>query len=373
VSVKRLQTSKARIQTAARSLEVSVPNIVAAHDVAIESFKNAQTAAQAELTRLFGERSRHRNLRRQAVDIVVMGSLARGEMSPSESDLDYILIAYESVQPFQIYAAKLAAAEAERRVHPKPRGQYTGFGGLSSFSQMVNLIGLEADTNTNHTHRILLLQESMSLLRNRHYDMLLDAVLERYLYDYSTWKRGVPRFLLNDVVKYWRTIGVDYQAKRWEEVEGEKWGMRYLKLRSTRKLGFVGTVVSLLLPAITGDEASPEFLKSQFALTSLARLLQLADYIEDPATRVELANVVRLADWFLHQYSLEAFRKDVNLVQYPDDTEQPKFKAAREETQVLQRSLEKLFLSDAPLRGAVDDPDGKPVSLAYLTKRYLLF
>ena len=100
-----------------------------------------------------------------------------------------------------------------------------------------------------------------------HMKKTMRSILKRYLVDYHNFenvsplhKRGVARFLLNDVVRYWRTVAVDYQAKRWDELsppagafqeddglglEPPKWGLRYIKLRSSRKLAFVGSLVSL--------------------------------------------------------------------------------------------------------------------------------
>src|SRR5207248_2098378 len=74
------------------------------------------------------------------------------------------------------------------------------------------------------------------------YDRVRRQILNRYLKDDRGLLRGggsvrVPRFLLNDLTRYWRTVTVDFVYKQRTEND-RKWALRNAKLRMSRKVVF---------------------------------------------------------------------------------------------------------------------------------------
>jgi len=116
------------------------------------------------------------------------------------------------------------------------------FGNLVFSHDLVHRIGGGADSNANLTRRMLMLLESRPFDGSSHvWDNVVGNILERYFEEdvhFSPMgERTVPRFLLNDLTRYWRTICVDYAAKHRDQGD-KKWAMRNAKLRLSRKLIF---------------------------------------------------------------------------------------------------------------------------------------
>jgi hypothetical protein len=88
-----------------------------------------------------------------------------------------------------------------------------------------------------------LLSESKAIGRQDAYDRVIRTLLDRYLSGDDGWihrrtPHGVPRFLQNDISRYWRTVAVDFAYKQWTR-DNEGWGLKSAKLRLSRKLTYV--------------------------------------------------------------------------------------------------------------------------------------
>ncbi len=222
-------------------------------------------------------------------DMVVFGSLGRDEWTPS-SDIDWTLLVdgRADLEHSKLIRGISDCLKAREFAEP---GRTGIFGRMTFSHDILHHIGGENDTNRNITQRILLLLEAKPVGNDSPdgpYSRVIDMVLKRYLESGTSHQATVPRFLLNDIVRYWRTMCVDFAWKEWEQ-GGDKWGERNAKLRISRKLIFAaGLLVCLQLDKCS--DPIHEKLKSSFSLTPLEImakfLLSLSDRREELATKI---------------------------------------------------------------------------------------
>jgi hypothetical protein len=180
--------------------------------------------------------------------LVLCGSFARHEMVRG-SDCDWTLLINGVVNNEHAQAARsigraIESAAKKNRCIKSP-GISGTFGNMCFSHDLVHRIGGGADSNANLTRRILMLLESRPVSLSpgdsskEIWDAVVRSILQRYFEEDAHFspdsERKVPRFLLNDLTRYWRTIGVDYAAKYWEQ-DGKRWAIRNAKLRMSRKL-----------------------------------------------------------------------------------------------------------------------------------------
>jgi hypothetical protein len=174
--------------------------------------------------------------------VVFMGSWGRLEVT-EDSDNDFMCLIdgperdEGDVRPT---IEEIWAALGSRGKRPGAEDVF----GVPVFSENLTTIGLEDDGNKNLTRRLLLLLESTGVLGDRTWRRVKAQLLDAYLQGLTADFRP-PRFLLNDVIRYWRTIAVDVEAKH-RHRHGEEWGLRNAKLRTSRPMLFASGLLPVL-------------------------------------------------------------------------------------------------------------------------------
>ncbi|PRQ08439.1 nucleotidyltransferase domain-containing protein [Enhygromyxa salina] len=193
----------------------------------------------------------------QDTSFVAFGSLARGELT-SGSDLDWTLLLDGPTDKDHHKVVKNLYTRLEDASVKAP-GPSGVFGSMVSSYPILHQIGGQDDTNRNTTQRILLLLESTAIGRSEAHERVLRLVIERYVEDdrgllYSRATNLVPRVLLNDIARYWRTVTIDFVDKQKHRSDG--WALRNVKLRLSRKLIYISGLLTCFSLELHADKAT---------------------------------------------------------------------------------------------------------------------
>lgn len=306
------------------------------------------------------------------IDVVLCGSFARREIT-RESDCDYLVLVDE-LNDHEVVTKFITEVEHLREEKTlAPPGQQGTFGDFVTSTELVARIGLEADSNNGMSRRILFLTESVSVYQPEIRSQIIDKVLSRYCADYhpnnrpKDYRIRVPRFLTNDLVRFWRTMAVDFGAKRWRSTRPD-WYLRFAKLITTRKVLFAGSLTSVFLterilqqPSAVADDPHTVLLghlKEQFDRPPLGRLLAAYEHVDNDS-KASLGDILTAYNRFIEILNTRDAR---NLLKqaYATDAKSIALRGEIDELgDRIQLGLEQVFFRDETFRG--------------LTQRYGLF
>ena len=174
------------------------------------------------------------------IAVVVNGSFARREAS-TESDLDYFLVADASFPEEERTRLLETIEQIVGKVVARPPAKGGAFDhAAESIEDMEQNIGGAGDTNDKITRRVLFLLEGDWLYGAARFALYRERIVKQYIRD-SITDHQLSRFFLNDLIRYYRTICVDFEFKTREA--GKDWGTRNLKLVFPRKLMYFSGIL----------------------------------------------------------------------------------------------------------------------------------
>jgi predicted nucleotidyltransferase len=290
--------------------------------------------------------------------IVVFGSVARYEVTDA-SDIDWVLLVNGQADLAHQRRA-LSIGGTIDALAGKKVGREGTFGKLVFSHDVVQYIGGGEDTNANFTRRMLLLLESRPIGARVAYDGVVRVILERYLTGDHGWAagratHGVPRFLLNDIVRYWRTIAVDHAYKQWTR-DNREWALRSAKLRLSRKLIYASGLLCCFGfvdeswasdPSIGQDDRKLkglDHLLTLFAQTPLDRLAAAFD--RSPGLNDSARQALDAYDSFLGILSDEEQREHLEKLESSASDNDSLWKRVRDLGVGFQDGLDAVFLDD---------------------------
>lgn len=218
-----------------------------------------------------------RIIRPQEYTFFCAGSLARGDIG-NHSDLDLFLITTVDDQDRNRLdeIENLSTAIAINRTlgfgEFSNRGQYLK---VYSLPELLRTVGSPKDDSENFfTARMLALLESRCVFNEELYAAAIDQIIDKYFRDSRGRPEFIPLFLLNDVLRYWRTLCLNYELIR---DSSAPWRKKNINLKFSRMLTVFGTV----LPLISGTISERGHVRELISLTPHERFARGLDSLMD--------------------------------------------------------------------------------------------
>ncbi|MBQ2967645.1 MAG: hypothetical protein IJE10_05960 [Clostridia bacterium] len=212
--------------------------------------------------------------------VFTCGSLGRLEMS-NNSDLDLFFI-IDSNEPkpvsnldkYNFFSKMYDINKKNQFPEPSKQGEYWEF---IKKENLLDIGSRNEDFNNSFTARMLLMLESRPLYNEELYNKIVDNIVEKYFVDYEKHSDNFyPLFLINDILRYWYTLALNYEYRRDPLDDENKKNWKRLKLKFARLITCYSMIACLFKPQLT-----PEDVKKYMLLTPFERINELETFVPD--------------------------------------------------------------------------------------------
>lgn len=277
----------------------------------------------------------------QGLCVIVTGSYGRDEASEI-SDMDWFLVVDKTKNSLNEEEKSLILENVNTVIGefvPKETGGTNTFASLIISSDLLENYGGDKETNQAFTRRMLYLLESKALYNNDMYNELKKSIVELYIKD-SISDHNLSRFLLNDIIRYYRTICTDYEFKVCEQ--DKSWGVRKIKLRFSRKiLYFSGLITVAKTCSLSREKKISETIKL-LSLSPIARIKHVCGEHQSGAMLAYYSE-------FLTEISKADIRESINKISRENRNDNDEYRLLKNLSQHFNWELEKMFVSTFPL------------------------
>ena len=212
--------------------------------------------------------------------IGVNGSVARREMT-SGSDVDLFFLGLDQAEVASLKSKQDIYRTRLSEVGVKMPANGGVFDEPLAANDLCETIGGDDDTNTFITRRMLFLLEGEWIYNQEAFEKLRSDLICRYV-SADLAEDKIALFLLNDIIRYWRTICVDFEHKIQDMSKPR--AIRNIKLRFSRMLlYFAGIAAVSKTGGMSGIEKRAH-LETLFTVPCLARIQDVFKDKADPLT-----------------------------------------------------------------------------------------
>ncbi|MEX0306086.1 MAG: nucleotidyltransferase domain-containing protein [Ruegeria sp.] len=180
------------------------------------------------------------------LSIFVAGSYARNEASEhSDIDLFFVLdgkledIDEPNIKTLRLFSKIVEIADKLELPKFSNDGQYLQ---IIEKPMILNEMGSSKDDHLNYfTARMLMILESKCIHGEDYHEQILKDLIGAYLKDYPDHPKDFhPTFLVNDIIRFWKTLCLNYENKRNQPVDDPQkrisQKLKNLKLKFSRML-----------------------------------------------------------------------------------------------------------------------------------------
>lgn len=243
------------------------------HDTALPRLENSQIALQ----KIREDLAARPVLSTDRFAVYAVGSHGRREVG-AKSDLDIFVIASgpsTEVAQLDRYEVFAALIEANRTLKYPP---FSGDGRFLSIYGVETLLastGSPTDDSENcFTARLLMLLESAPLTNDVLFNSAVNRICQNYYRDQKGRKDFKPLYLLNDLLRYWRTLCLNYEQHRSDR--GRPWWKKNVNLKFARRMT-VFSMVSILVAELAN---TPEDLMRLVGIRPIERFAIVLDLLQ---------------------------------------------------------------------------------------------
>lgn len=221
------------------------------------------------------------------------GSVARGDCGIN-SDLDIFVVADGELSYLQEVQMFSELIQANKKLEYPDFSNDGKFLKAPKFEDIKKALGRRDDDYNNlFTTRMLLLLESKPVFNEELYEKVVKKIIKIYFKEQSGRKgEFVPLYILNDILRYWRTLCLNYEVIRNLD---KPWRKKNINLKFSRMLTVYSAVIPVVLKQVKTQTDWYKLVKTE----PIDRIALSLQKINDDNLRGRFRDFVECYNYFL--------------------------------------------------------------------------